>query len=222
MKTPAITTAILCLLQVFASAAEVSGEIDSICRDHCQILAVQKGGVILIDEWPPARTVDLGKYAPAAQGFVPRNEAAVRDLRSPNGWHVVASVYLDHEQDDVLVHVRFFEPNKRLVTTTDALELLERFEIGRLAGGKDELLAFASTEEHSYNDQTELWYLPPNGEPKLVLTVAGTFNHFTPYGVVVSRQTYDGVHSQTKGTVEEQYVWDHDRQTMAVQQSRGG
>lgn len=206
------------LFQASAIAADVAGQIDRICRDHCEILAIQDGRVKFIDQWPPLlRTVDLGKHASAAQGLIPRTEAAVHDLRSPHGWRIVASVYMNHEGDEVSAHVRFFAPDRRLLATGDALELVESLEIGTFNQSADEIIAFTSEEEHSYNDQTELWYLPVRGEPKLVLAIQGAFQHFIADGAVIARQTYDGVNADTKGIVEDLYTWDRSRQSMVLQ-----
>ena len=215
MKAASFTTALL--FQLAGAAADVPGHIDSICRNQCEILAVQDGRVKLIDQWAPAaRTIDLGKYASAAQGLIPQTEAPVHDLRSPHGWRIVASVYLDHQRDEASAHVRFFAPDGRLLATKGALELVESLELGEFAGGADEIVALTSEEEHAYNDQTELWYLPTPGEPKLVLATGGAFERFNSDGAVLARQTYDGVHADTKGVVDDFYTWDHRSQTMVL------
>ena len=97
----------------------------------------------------------LGNYAPAAQRLVPRTEAPVRDLRSSGGWRVVVRIYLNHDDDDFLAHVRFFVPDGRLRVTDDALEYLEETRIGTLFGGGDEIFAMTSNEEHAYNTQSD-------------------------------------------------------------------
>jgi hypothetical protein len=209
------------LFQMSAIAADVAGQIDRICRDHCEILAIQDGQVKLMDQWPPvSRTVDLGKHASGAQGLIPRTEAAVHDLRSPHGWRIVASVYMNHQDDEVSAHVRFVAPDGRLLATEDALELVESLEIGTFTQGADEIIAFTSEEEHSYNDQTELWCLPVRGKPKLVLAIPGAFERFTADGAVIARQTYDGVNADTKGIVDERYSWDRRSQSMIAQKQK--
>jgi hypothetical protein len=87
-------------------------------------------------------------------------------------------------------------------------------QIGHLFGGSDEIFAVASEEEHSYNVETEIWLLPAHGKPELLLSIQGIFKHFSAEGVrqvpgvTIMRQTYDGVHSETKGAVKEFYRWD--------------
>ena len=36
-------------------------------------------------------------------------------------------------------------------------------------------------------------------------------------GGTIARQIYDGVHAETKGTVEEFYTWDRDRKTLTLE-----
>ncbi len=52
---------------------------------------------------------------------------------------------------------------------------------------------------------TGLWLLPRQSKPRQLIEMSATFGKFsneglgTPPGVWISRQTYDGVHSETKG-----------------------
>jgi hypothetical protein len=205
---------IIAFLSLQLAAASVTGQVDSQCKEHCQILAVQGGSVKLIDEWPPGRTLILGKYIPAAQPFVPGTEAPVRSLRSSRGWRIVMSAYLDHGDDDILLHVRFFSPDGLLKTTWKSRPWLQGADIGRLFGTDDELVVFTTTEEHAYNDQTLVWLLAPQASPKLILDLPGTYKGSSrggsgkPPGMTFSRETYDGVHSETKGIRDEFWKWD--------------
>jgi hypothetical protein len=71
--------------------------------------------------------------------------------------------------------------------------------------------------------KTEIWFLPKSGEPKLLLSIAGTYRKSNVIasgkirGITVERQTYDGVHSETKGTVPEFYIWDRDTKSLTLQ-----
>ena len=207
------------LLQLVVSSV-VPGQVDSICRDKCEIIAVQAGVVKFINQWPPTRTLALGEYAPAAQHLVPKTEAPILDLRSKGGWRVVASPYLDHDQDDILMHVRFFGPGGKLQRTGEALLDLVQTRIGSLFGGSDEIFAITSNEEHDYNAQTEIWLLPRGGRPKSLLEIEGTYKAFIGEapgqapGVRISRQTYDGAHAETKGTVEEFWAWNAEKRSL--------
>jgi hypothetical protein len=211
---------LILLLQLSAATGRVSGQIDSACRAYCQILAIQDGKAMLIDQTPPFRDLDLGSYIAAAQPLVPRTEAPVRDLRSSRGWRVVASVFLDHKQSEVLTRIRFFDPGGVLQWKEVVMESVEESAIGTLFGGSDEVFAMTSNEEHAYNVLTEIWLLPASGRPTLLLTAPGTYQGFSDgragsaAGVMLARQTYDGVHADTKGIVEQFYAWNRTMKTL--------
>jgi hypothetical protein len=201
---------------LLAAFAVVPGQVDSICRDKCVILAAQDGRVRLIDQWLD-RSLDLGKYAEAAHRLVPQTEAPVGDFRSRRGWRVIASVYLVHEGGDdggLMTHIRFFGPDGKLRATDEALFLVIDTEIGNLFGGADEIFAITSEEEHSYNVQSDMWLLPEHGAPKLLLRNSGDFKRLSGRargeapGVLFAHQTYDGANPDTKGFVEQFYEWD--------------
>lgn len=210
------------LIAIFllASPAIVPGQVDSICREKCEILAVQGSRVKFIDQWLN-RTVVLGRYALSAQGLVPQTEAPVRDIVSPRGWRIVISAYLDHAKDELHMHLRLFGPDRKLRETSSLLSVVEQVKVAGLAGGKGEVLAVASNEEHAYNAQTQMWLLPEQGSPKGLLDVQGDFAGFAGQNVVtgvkIARQTYDGVHSETKGTVPEFYTWNRETKSLELQ-----
>jgi hypothetical protein len=215
-------TAVLAI-QFLVASVVAPGQIDIICSgDDCDVLAVQNGSVILIQGGPfPIRGPDLGKYLSAAQPLVPRTEAPVRDLRSPGGWRVIASVYLDHAKRHPSLHLRFLGPDGRLKATTSVLPATVETKVGDLFGGGDEIFAVTSFEQHVYNTQTGIWFLPALGEPKELLAVLGGIKEFhgaaaggVP-GVMIARQTYDGIHAETKGTVNEFYTWNRDTKALS-------
>jgi hypothetical protein len=208
------------ILQLLAVPASVPGQIDIVCRPHCQVLAIQGGKVRLLDKGPLQRDLSLGQYAAPAQASVPRSEAPVTDLRTSRGWRLIASVYLDHQELEARTHLRFISPDGRLRSTEDALEYIEVAKAGNYFGGTDEVFIVTSNEEHAYNDQTEVWYLPPRDKPKLLLEAPGSFERFINpkseqhVGIVLARQGYDGVHAQTKGTQQELYSWNSIAKTL--------
>jgi hypothetical protein len=208
---------ILNILQVLSlAAATIPGQVDSVCREYCQVLAVQGGVVKYIDQTPPApRAFDVGSYLAGDQTILPRTEAPIRDLRSQRGWRIIASAFLRHDGDnegEPAVRIRFYDSHGSEPLTDDVLESLQRFSVGRPFGGEDEIFVVTSGEEHSYNVETELWYLPENGKPKRLVWLRGVFEAFARAGQVpgvsVGRQTYDGEHAETKGVVREFYIWD--------------
>ncbi len=202
------------ILQLLALAPAVSGEIDKVCNPHCQVLAIQGGAVKLIDRSPQRKELNLGPYVASAQARVPHSGAPVTDLHTPRGWRVIASVYLNHKEQETRTRLRFFSPDGRLSFTGDALQYIEEAKAGNFFGSADEIVVITSNEEHAYNNQTEIWYLPPRGKPKRLIAAPGSRERFTDPaseqhpGVVLNRQAYDGVHSETKGTVRELYSWD--------------
>jgi len=204
------TTVILIPLLTLSAAVE---QVDIVCRQYCSILEVKDGVVQLRDESSRApRRITIGRYVAEDQQFVPRTEAPTSDLRSLSGWRVVVSAVLDHQELGVRQRLRFFDSRGVLRLQYDALAVLEQQRIGRLFGGADEVLAVTSNEEHAYNARTDIWFLPEQGDPKQVLSVVGVFQTFRKEsdspGVVLARQTYDGVDSKTKGFVREEYAWD--------------
>lgn len=205
---------------VLVSNAAVQTSIDSTCRVYCQNLIVQEGTVRLIDLTPPGRNLAIGQYLPAEQRFVPRTEAPVRYIQSGNQWRIVVSAFLHHDSDnegEVGMRVRFIATDGRLRMTHDILMGLERCETGRLFGGINEIFIVTSNEEHAYNVETEIWFLPQSGDPKRLLSVRGSVASLRDgsdgqaAGVVIAHQTYDGVHASTKGTVQQFYIWDHEK-----------
>jgi hypothetical protein len=195
--------------------------IDRICRTGCVMLEVQETRVQLIDQWL-TRNLNLGPYIAAAQHLVPPTEAPISDLQTPEGWRVVTSVYLDHKEKNASTHIRFFHPDGRLRSTETALESVEQTEIGALFGGTGEIFAITTAEEHAYNDRTEIWLLPSRGKPSLLLAVPGTLQDFANGsgrkfpGVNIAQQTYDGVHANTKGVVNNFYSWDAAHKTLRL------
>jgi len=222
---------LLIACQVVAAAATVPGQIDRACfhgylQDFCQSLALQQGLVRFVELDPALpRNLVIGPYVAQDQPLVPKTEAPIRDLRSPRGWHVVVSALLIHRKEVInpRLRVRCFDPQGRLRATHDVLSRLDRAEIGSLFGRHDEIFALTSEEEHSYNDQTEIWFLPERGIPRLLLSIPGAFENFTSGaggrvpGLTIARETYDGIHAETKGTVHEFYAWDRERKVLTLQ-----
>jgi hypothetical protein len=224
--------------QLLAVSAALPGEVDRFCRksfvqepktgrteDVCAILAVERGGVTYIE--PGFRRLVIGKYISAGQRFVPRTEAPIRDLRSPGGWHIVVSSFLQRAEFSASLRVRFFGPDGKLRGTGDVLMALERIEVGHLFGGTEEILAIQSNEEHSYNSMSGMWLLPQRGEPRQLIDINATLGKFSrggnklPPGAWIRRQTYDGVHAETKGWVNEFWVWDPARKSLTPERNSG-
>jgi len=85
------------------------------------------------------------------------------------------------------VTLRIFSPKGELIATDDLLAVLVDARVSALADESGDILAVTSNEEHAYNAQTEVWLLPPSGDPRVLLDIQGTFGGFT------GRRRVDGV-----------------------------
>ena len=69
--------------------------------------------------------------------------------------------------------------------------------------------AITTEEEHGCNNQTRIWLLPVTGEPRQLCEGNATLSSFSQGtdghgpGVLLKRETYDGVDASTKGFVDE-------------------
>ena len=203
---------------------EAPKQVDVVCRAYCSAIDIADG-LVRYAEYTPReaiRSFGLGRYVPKAQGLVPSTEAPIRDLSTLAGWRVIVSAFLDHEDFMAKVRFRCFGLDGRLAVTGQGLAVMEDTALGRLFGGSDEIFAISSIEGHSYNALTEVWLLPPRGNPKRLLILQGEFGKFRDGtggarpGVTIGRQTYDGVNAGSKGVVEEFYVWDSVARTLTL------
>jgi hypothetical protein len=221
---------VVAIVQLLSVSNAVAAELDRVCwksfapdpktgieEDVCEILTLEKGKVIYVE--PGIRRPALGAYVRVAQRFVPGTEAPIRDLQSPRGWHIVVSSVLQKE-DSPRLRVRFFGPDGNLRATGEVLMTLEGIEVGRLFGGTDDIFAIQSSEEHSYNSMISVWLLPERGEPHQLIEENATQGKFSKRGkgnrpgVWINRQTYDGVHAETKGWVGEFWIWDTEKKSL--------
>lgn len=215
-----LTTIILQLLL----AVSLNGQVDKVCRVYCQTIVVEGGVVKFLDETPPApRKLDMGSYLAEVQAKVPRAEAPIRELNSSTGWKIIATAFIHHESDNAGmpgVRLRFFDPRGVEQATDDLLEILDEAQIGQLFGGDDQIFAAMSEEEHAYNVETKLWLLPDRGKPKRLLRIRGALGSFAAgdlaSGVTIARQTYDGEHAGTKGTIREFFSWNRKAKALTL------
>lgn len=112
---------------------------------------------------------------------MPRTEAPIRDLRSPSGWHIVASAFLPHDEEDpdATLRVRFFGRDGKLRATEEAMIALQGVGVGYLFGGPADIFALQSNVEHSYNSTTSLWLLPVQGGPQQLIGSNATLGKFS-------------------------------------------
>jgi hypothetical protein len=210
----------LCLfLPLLLLAADATRQVEPVCPNgYCMYLVIRDDHVRFIGTM--SRDIDLGSYARSGQRFVPQTEAPIRDLRTKRGWHIVISEFLEHKEAAVETKFRFFSPRGELMATNESMMDLELAQLGYLLGGRDEILAITTNEEHVYNARTMLWLLPDHGTPKQLLDVGGMVRKFLngadgkPAGVWIDRQTYDGFHAETKGWAREFWKWNADTKTL--------
>src|SRR5215472_12920845 len=171
---------LLAVFQLLVAPPPVRGQIDRACfrgysLDFCQFLAVRNGLVRFLDPTQPSPTdLVVGRYVRLDQGLVPSTEATIRDLRSPQGWHLLVSAFPVHDppgDTNAKLRVRFFDPAGDLRLTHNVLSAPETDRIGHLFGDNDDIFAITSGEQHAYNDQTEIWLLPERGEPRRLLLI---------------------------------------------------
>jgi len=190
--------------------------VDSVCwKGFCDYLMVRGGTVIDCGTNPPEigpRVVTVGKYVPAAQALVPKDEAPVYEARTPSGWTVVASGYLDKPALAVHVRTRFFDPSGKVRLTASGDPIFLRARAGRLFGGADEEAAVCESDVHAYTDRCRIWWLPPRGSSAPIkifdqwsTRIAGFNTEGPQVGVVAVRQTE--VNGDPLRVLHEQELW---------------
>jgi hypothetical protein len=202
------------LLVVAAAAPQ---EIDRACfPNYCDSLVKDGGAVRYVSV---GRSLVVGRYLEQYEVFVPKTEAPILARRSPQGWRVIGSVYLDHVEGEVRLRLRFFGPDGLLRGQDETAVHVGDAELGRLFGDNSEVFAVTSDWEHSYNVETKMWLLPQLGSPQTLLSMSGTQGRFVTGGpngpgVWINRETYDGENAETKGFVSEFWRWDSGRKTL--------
>lgn len=217
------------VLQAGPQTVQQERTLDRICwADDCTRLTVGAGHVFWLRPAPfgQSERIEIGSYERRGEDAVPAREAAIRDLRSAAGWRVVVSVFLHRDKEnagDAGLRVRFFDPHGSLRTEDTVMAFLQDVELGRPFGGTDEIFMISSWQEHVYNVETDVWYLPAEGKPRRILFDVGSFASFVngpstvPKGIVILHQTYDGVDADTKGWLQQFYAWDPATRTLTRQ-----
>jgi hypothetical protein len=202
-------------------AAQTTGDVDRTCnKGFCDLLVVRDGQVRFVETGGLLPTdLALGPYISAAQSQVSKTELPVRDLRSANGWRVVISAFLDKPEQTAGLRVHFFAQNGKQVDVQEVQMKLEKGDVGTPFGGSDEVLTITAWAEHGYNSRTSIWLLPGTGKPVELLAERGVVDRFIAptegeAGVWINRDTYDGIHAETKGRVPEFWKWDGTQKTL--------
>jgi hypothetical protein len=161
---------------------------------------------------------DIGSYDREAQRWVPTNEAALRHVNMPNRWSAVVSASLDHYDSSggPTVRLRAFTPTGENQLTYDGYFFFDDIESGMLFGTPDVVLSIQTGGASSSVQDAVVWLISDSGKPKEILRVNGILVRFQATGsgvsglpgVWIDRDTYDGVHSETRGRKREFWRWD--------------
>lgn len=166
----------------------------------------------------------VGPYLQRYQSLVPRNELPVLE-RHFSGWRIIVSaVLLQDEYDGPIMRFRFLGRGGRLLGSYDDDLQVMSLSVGTLFGGSDIIAAATTSGVHVYDNTALVWLLPHNEAVKKLLEVPGSTDRIVhasqghgQIGIWVNRQTYDGVHPETKREVPEFWEW-RDREKKLVRQ----
>lgn len=221
MKTRAFGLAPLVFL--LAGCGCFGREIDRRClQGDCVVLNIEGRQVVArrTGEFSGKRTV--GTIAPDGRPFLPPTEAPLRFANSPGGWRVILAAFLpqDFDYNAPELRLRILDPRNGRQTVVDDYNVLGSFHIGPIFETGNEFLQVSTSGPHAYITRTRVWLLPPDGSPNLLLDVPGTLIRIQtqtgaqPAGLWIDRETYDGVHAETKGRKREFWRWDASNKTL--------
>ena len=196
-------------LSGFVSSAE---ELDRRCLDKdCVSLRIESGRVYVDNTGEFARTIHIGTYDISAKSDVPPTEAPILSKKTSNGWIAIVTASLPSKFDFNAPVLRVYILNRlhEKQLSFDSQMTLDSFRAGRLFNVTDEFVQISASGEHAYVVQTVVWHLPKNGSPKLMIDVPGLVAgiNVVSRGIWIDRQTYDGIHAESKGHRRELWSW---------------
>ena len=216
---------------LFVTAAPVTAkQLDRKCdQGDCLALVVENGNVLgqRTGEFSPGK-LEIGKYDPKGARLVSPKEAPIMYSKTQRGWVAVVAAYIP---EDVLLwpqlRLYIFDPQGHRTTVEDLYNRIgptarPNFRMGKLFNTNSEILQVSTDGEHSYVVRTLIWLLPENGTPKLLLDAPGLVDRIQQAaagkqaGFSIQRETYDGVHAETKGQKREFWVWDEEQKTLRM------
>jgi hypothetical protein len=189
------------------------------------VLRVEKGKVFAERTGEFGGKREVGSYNSRAAPLVPKAEAPIRFSKTHNGWTVVVTAYFPEEFDFDAPELRLylFDPGGKRATVDDHYNLLGTLKAGKILSTGEEFALIDSTGGHAYVVRTSAWLLPTSGPPKHVLDVPGLLarirNDDVP-GLFIDRETYNGVHAETKGRVKEFWAWNPDQKSFVLKPDR--
>jgi len=172
--------------------------------------------------------LELGKYDVRGASLVSAKEAPVLYSKTRRGWVGLVAAYIPEEA--LLwpqLRLYIFDPQGHRTTTQDLYirigsEAQPNFRIGALFNTNSEFLQVSTDGEHSYVVRTLIWLLPDKGAPRLLLDEPSLVNRVQQSsagrrgGIWTQRETYDGVHAETKGSKSEFWAWDEDQKALQL------
>jgi len=213
-------------LAFMAGTAQSAQQLDRKCfQSDCLTLAVEKGIVFGQHTGPQVGKLKIGEFDARGIGFVPTTEAPIQYSRTERGW--VAVVAARVPKDFILwpeLRLYLIDPAGHQRSQEDLYTLLHDFRVGRILNTRTELAEVSTVGDHSYVVRTLIWLLPEvNSRPKLLLHGEGLLNRIQPVtasgrepGFWIDRETYDGIHAETKGWKPEFWAWDEDHKILTL------
>lgn len=209
-----VVSALLLLVAVQLPDREV---VRRCLKEFCAVLSIQEKTVKFRESENFVPPYEVGPYAGEAQKWVPQNEAPIREMITPNRWRAIVSAALDeYDETGPTMRLRIFDQNGVQQLKYDGNYFLDDIESGMLFGTSDVVLSIQTGGKSAYVQDGEIWLLPESGKPMELLHVHGSLVRFQPNGsgtnglpgVWVERETYDGIHADTKGTELQFWRWD--------------
>jgi hypothetical protein len=217
----AFTALTVCLATLSCHGEELSRRC---LQGDCVVLLLEEGKLFAERTGEFAGKREIGNYDSKGASLVPKTEAPIRFSKTQRGWTAIVTAYLPEQFDFDAPELRLylFDPSGKRAVVDDNYNLLGDFKTGKILNTGDEFALISSTGAHAYVVRTSAWFLPTTGPPKHVLVVSGLLvsireSNAGPPGLLIDRQTYDGVHAETKGTVKELYVWSAETKTLTLQ-----
>jgi hypothetical protein len=190
-------------------------------NEYCLLLRVKNGKVFAESSGGgdfPGK-LEIGNFDSRGTSLVPSTEAPILYSRTDRGWVAVITAFVP--PDFALwseLRLYIFDPQGKRAVTKDLYISLGRpnrpdFRMGKLFNTKSELLQVGTYGEHSYAVETFVWLLPEIGAPAQLIDVPGAVTRVQKAesgqdpGLWIDHETYDGVHSETKGFKAEFWVW---------------
>jgi hypothetical protein len=205
-------------------------ELDRRCLEgDCVILTVENGRVFAERTGEFAGKREVAKVEEAGVPFVPATEAPLNYTKTSRGWITVVSVFLpkEYDFDAPELHLYLYDAQRDRKVVSDLYNFLGSLNVGRIFHGTNaEFVQVSSTGAHAYVVRTIVWLLPAAGTPAVLLDVPGLLSRIQqatskePAGLWINRQTYDGVHAETKGEKPEFWMWNPNRKTLILAPGR--